>query len=101
MKVLVTGAGRAIGAATCHELKAAGHEVIATARDVSLLQELDVDQRLQLDVTSCLLYTSGRAIDEGVFVRMIKGPTPDGSSRDEPTLASIGPGDDRFCLFDD
>jgi NAD(P)-dependent dehydrogenase (short-subunit alcohol dehydrogenase family) len=52
MKVLVTGAGRAIGAATCHELKAAGHEVIATARDVSLLQELDVDQRLQLDVTS-------------------------------------------------
>jgi hypothetical protein len=43
----------------------------------------------------------GRAIDEGVFVRMIKGPTPDGSSRDEPTLASIGPGDDRFCLFDD
>jgi NAD(P)-dependent dehydrogenase (short-subunit alcohol dehydrogenase family) len=52
MKILVTGAARAIGAATCRELKAAGHEVIATARDVSLLQELDVDQRLRLDITN-------------------------------------------------
>jgi NAD(P)-dependent dehydrogenase (short-subunit alcohol dehydrogenase family) len=52
MKILVTGAARAIGAATCRELKAAGHEVIATARDVSLLQELNVDQRLRLDITN-------------------------------------------------
>jgi NAD(P)-dependent dehydrogenase (short-subunit alcohol dehydrogenase family) len=42
MRILVTGAGRAIGAATCSELAAAGHEVIATARDPSLLGGLDV-----------------------------------------------------------
>ena len=52
MRILVTGAGRAIGAATCTELSKAGHEVVATARDVSLLDELDVALRLPLDVTS-------------------------------------------------
>ena len=52
MRILVTGAGRAIGAATCQELTAAGHEVIATARDVTLLEPLDVALRLPLDVTS-------------------------------------------------
>ena len=46
MRILVTGAGRAIGAATCTELSKAGHEVVATARDVSLLDELDVALRL-------------------------------------------------------
>ena len=51
IRVLVTGAGRAIGAATCRELTAAGHTVIATARDESLLQDLDVTIRLTLDVT--------------------------------------------------
>jgi len=52
MRVLITGAGRAIGAATAIELTKAGHEVIATARDVSLLSDLDVAQRLAMDVTS-------------------------------------------------
>ena len=52
MRVLITGAGRAIGAATASELAAAGHYVIATARDVRLLDPLDVAQRLALDVTS-------------------------------------------------
>jgi len=52
MRILVTGAGRAIGAATCTELSKAGHEVVATARDVSLLDELDVALRLPMDVTS-------------------------------------------------
>lgn len=52
MRILVTGAGRAIGAATCNELTAAGHEVVATARDISLLEPLDVALRLPLDVTS-------------------------------------------------
>ncbi len=51
MRVLITGAGRAIGAATAGELTRAGHEVVATARDVSLLADLDVAQRLTLDVT--------------------------------------------------
>lgn len=52
MRVLITGAGRAIGAATAIGLTKAGHEVIATARNVSLLGDLDVAQRLAMDVTS-------------------------------------------------
>ena len=51
MRILITGAGRAIGAATATELTEAGHQVVATARDVSLLDSLDVAQRLPLDVT--------------------------------------------------
>ncbi len=52
MRVLITGAGRAIGAATASELTQSGHDVIATARDVSLLNNLDVSMRIALDVTS-------------------------------------------------
>ena len=51
MRILITGAGRAIGAATAQELARAGHQVIATARDPSLLDQLDVALRLRLDVT--------------------------------------------------
>jgi NAD(P)-dependent dehydrogenase (short-subunit alcohol dehydrogenase family) len=51
MRILVTAAGRAIGHATCSALSDAGHEVIATARDVSMLDDLDVAMRLPLDVT--------------------------------------------------
>jgi NAD(P)-dependent dehydrogenase (short-subunit alcohol dehydrogenase family) len=51
MRILVTGAGRAIGAATAAELARSGHHVVATARDVDLLAELDVAVRLPLDVT--------------------------------------------------
>jgi NAD(P)-dependent dehydrogenase (short-subunit alcohol dehydrogenase family) len=51
MRILITGAARAIGAATANELTRAGHEVVATARDVTLLGDLDVAQRLPLDVT--------------------------------------------------
>ena len=51
MRILITGAGRAIGAATAETLTRAGHHVVATARDVSLLDDLDVDLRLPLDVT--------------------------------------------------
>ncbi|MGD0881449.1 MAG: SDR family NAD(P)-dependent oxidoreductase [Acidimicrobiales bacterium] len=50
MRILVTGAGRAIGAATATELSRAGHDVVATARDVRLLDDLDVTLRLPLDV---------------------------------------------------
>jgi len=51
MRILITGAGRAIGAATAVELTRAGHDVVATARDVSALDDLDVALRLSLDVT--------------------------------------------------
>ncbi len=51
MRVLVTGAARAIGAATVTELAARGHDVIATARDPKLLAGLPATDRLRLDVT--------------------------------------------------
>ena len=51
MRILVTAAGRAIGRSICTTLAAAGHDVIATARNVSLLDGLDVAKALALDVT--------------------------------------------------
>ncbi|HEX3332956.1 MAG TPA: SDR family NAD(P)-dependent oxidoreductase [Acidimicrobiales bacterium] len=51
MRVLVTGAARAIGRATVEVLTARGHEVVATARDVSLLEGAPAALILPLDVT--------------------------------------------------
>jgi NAD(P)-dependent dehydrogenase (short-subunit alcohol dehydrogenase family) len=51
MRILVTGAARAIGRATAIECARRGHEVVATARDDRLLDNLDVAKRLVLDVT--------------------------------------------------
>ena len=51
MRVLVTGAASGIGKATAAELARRGHEVVATARDPRLLDDLDVAARLRLDVT--------------------------------------------------
>lgn len=51
MRVLVTGAGRAIGRATVEVLAARGHHVVATARDVGLLEGLPAGDVLSLDVS--------------------------------------------------
>jgi NAD(P)-dependent dehydrogenase (short-subunit alcohol dehydrogenase family) len=50
MRILVTGAGRAIGRATVVECARRGHDVVATARDPRLVEDLDVTA-LPLDVT--------------------------------------------------
>jgi len=51
VRVLITGAGRAIGRATAEVLTERGHQVVATARDATLLNDLKVEQALPLDVT--------------------------------------------------
>jgi NAD(P)-dependent dehydrogenase (short-subunit alcohol dehydrogenase family) len=52
MRVLITGAARAIGAATARVLHERGCEVVATARDPQLLADVPASLRLQMDVTS-------------------------------------------------
>ena len=51
MRILITGAARAIGAATAGVLTARGHEVVATARNADLLSSVDAAERFALDVT--------------------------------------------------
>ncbi|MEP6625305.1 MAG: SDR family NAD(P)-dependent oxidoreductase, partial [Acidimicrobiia bacterium] len=52
MRILVTGAGRAIGRATVVELAGRGHDVVATARNPELLVDLEGVRVHELDVTS-------------------------------------------------
>jgi NAD(P)-dependent dehydrogenase (short-subunit alcohol dehydrogenase family) len=51
MRALVTGCSTGIGRAAAVELARRGHEVIATARRPEALGDLDVAERLALDVT--------------------------------------------------
>jgi NADP-dependent 3-hydroxy acid dehydrogenase YdfG len=51
MRALITGCSSGIGRATAVELTKRGFEVIATARRPETLEELDVTDKLQLDVT--------------------------------------------------
>ena len=50
-RVLVTGASRGMDRALAVELKKRGHEVIATARRVDDLADLDVAGKVALDIT--------------------------------------------------
>jgi NAD(P)-dependent dehydrogenase (short-subunit alcohol dehydrogenase family) len=50
-RVLITGASRGLGHALAAELHARGYEVIATARNLSDLGDLDASDKVPLDVT--------------------------------------------------
>jgi NAD(P)-dependent dehydrogenase (short-subunit alcohol dehydrogenase family) len=58
MRVLITGAARAIGKATAEELTRRGHDVVATARDVTALADVAAAERLPLDVTDATSITA-------------------------------------------
>ncbi len=58
MRILITGAGRAIGRATAVELLDRGHEVVATARNPDLLDDVDGVTALALDVRDDASVTS-------------------------------------------
>lgn len=49
--VLITGCSTGIGRATAIELQGRGHHVVATARRLESIEDLDVTARLHLDVT--------------------------------------------------
>jgi NAD(P)-dependent dehydrogenase (short-subunit alcohol dehydrogenase family) len=49
--VLITGASKGIGRATAAEFASRGYRVIATARDPHTLEDLEVAERIRLDVT--------------------------------------------------
>ena len=51
MRILITGCSSGIGRVTAEELARRGHEVVATARNVDAIADLDAAQRLALDVT--------------------------------------------------
>lgn len=60
-RVLITGCSSGIGRAAATELSKRGHDVIATARRVETLRDLDVAERFALDVTdeASILQTLG------------------------------------------
>ena len=49
-RILITGCSTGIGQASAIELTKRGHEVIATTRRVDTLRDLDVAEKLALDV---------------------------------------------------
>src|SRR5205814_10303544 len=49
-RVLITGCSTGFGRATAVELTKRGHEVLATARRPETLDDLDVTEKLRLDV---------------------------------------------------
>src|SRR5581483_10227219 len=58
-RALITGCSTGIGRATAVELTKRGFEVVATARRPETLDDLDVAERLRLDVVDVLVNNAG------------------------------------------
>jgi NAD(P)-dependent dehydrogenase (short-subunit alcohol dehydrogenase family) len=67
--VLITGCSSGVGRAAAIELAKRGHDVIATARDPSTLDDLDVSTRLRLDVTDDA--SVARAVAEAGMIEVL------------------------------
>ena len=94
MRVLVTGAARAIGRATAEILTARGHEVVATARDVTSLADLAAEKVLSLDVSDeASVAAAVEAAGELDAVVNNAGRTGSGPLEDYPL-------DDFACVLD-
>jgi NAD(P)-dependent dehydrogenase (short-subunit alcohol dehydrogenase family) len=52
MRVLITGCSTGFGRGSARELTKRGHDVVATARQLKAIEDLDVAEKLALDVTS-------------------------------------------------
>ena len=90
-QILVTGCSRGIGHRVAEHLAAAGHHVIATARDVGDLNDLNVAERLTLDVTDdASVAAAARAVDSldvlinnaGIALQSPVEHTPLGAAQD-------------------
>ena len=106
MRVLVTGAARAIGRATVEVLAGRGHDVVATARDLALLDGLPAAQILPLDVSDAasvraavaaageldaIVNNAGRARSRAARVLPARLLQP-GARREHPGPVPHGPG---------
>jgi NAD(P)-dependent dehydrogenase (short-subunit alcohol dehydrogenase family) len=80
MRVLVTGAARAIGAATARVFSERGWEVVATARRPELLNDVPATLRLPLDVT-----------DEGSVAACIEAAGPVDALVNNAAISESGP----------
>src|SRR3984885_6932617 len=85
--VFITGANRGIGRVIATEFARRGHRVVATARDPRTLADLDVSQRLALDVpddASVAAAAAGRAGAAAPAAAPRRAPTPRRPPRPPP-----------------
>jgi NAD(P)-dependent dehydrogenase (short-subunit alcohol dehydrogenase family) len=77
MRILITGAGRAIGAATATELAGAGYEVVATAVRRAI-EDPDTPLRVPVGDDAAMVLVALSSMDDATFeasMRAVLGAT--------------------------